>query len=198
MIKINNKKGFTLIELLVVISIIGLLSSVVLGSLNSARSKARDTKRKLDLKQLQTALNMYYDKNGSYPITCDDDTYWCPTWYSVTDYGGNLSTSGPGGYIPNLAPTYIPVLPVDPSNRTDGWYGYLYSSDGVNYKLLAHEGPESYPAEGQPFFDEARSVNWDTYEIQPWAWAVYSGTCSNYTEMTDPDKYYNDPYYCWW
>ena len=61
-----KKQGFTLIELLVVISIIGLLSSVVLASLNSTRVKARDTKRVSEVRQLQTALQLYYDTNGSY------------------------------------------------------------------------------------------------------------------------------------
>lgn len=68
MIKKDLKKGFTLIELLVVVAIIGILSSVVLSSLNGARSKARDAKRVSDLKQLQLALEMYYDSNSSsYP-----------------------------------------------------------------------------------------------------------------------------------
>ncbi|MCX6731429.1 MAG: prepilin-type N-terminal cleavage/methylation domain-containing protein, partial [Candidatus Parcubacteria bacterium] len=63
----ENKKGFTLIELLVVISIIGLLSSIVLASLNSARAKARDAKRMSDLHQLQLALELYYNQYGQYP-----------------------------------------------------------------------------------------------------------------------------------
>ncbi len=63
----QKNKGFTLIELLVVIAIIGLLASIVLVSLNSARAKARDVRRVADLKQVQTALEMYYDTNGSYP-----------------------------------------------------------------------------------------------------------------------------------
>lgn len=57
-------QGFTLIELLVVIAIIGLLSSVVLVSLNSARMKARDARRIVDLKQIRLALEMYYDQFG--------------------------------------------------------------------------------------------------------------------------------------
>lgn len=55
-LKNNRKQGFTLIELLIVIAIIGLLSSVVLASLNSARVKARDAKRTSELKTLQLAL----------------------------------------------------------------------------------------------------------------------------------------------
>ncbi len=63
---LNNKSGFTLIELLVVISIIGLLSSIVLTSVNSARAKARDARRKSDLHTIQLALELYYDKYGTY------------------------------------------------------------------------------------------------------------------------------------
>jgi prepilin-type N-terminal cleavage/methylation domain-containing protein len=59
-------KGFTLIELLVVISIIGLLSSVVLASLNVAKSKSRDARRMADLSQIARALNLYYDKFGNW------------------------------------------------------------------------------------------------------------------------------------
>ena len=59
----TSLRGFTLIELLVVIAIIGILSSVVLASLNSARQKGRDAKRISDVKQLQLALELYYDAN---------------------------------------------------------------------------------------------------------------------------------------
>ncbi len=72
MLKNNLSKGFTLIELLVVISIIGLLSTVVLAALNSARAKGRDALRLSDMHQLDTALALYYDKNGSYPPAFSD------------------------------------------------------------------------------------------------------------------------------
>lgn len=66
-IKLSKKAGFTLIELLVVISIIGLLSSIVLSSLSSARSKARDTERIQRLKQIVNALELYRADKGGYP-----------------------------------------------------------------------------------------------------------------------------------
>jgi prepilin-type N-terminal cleavage/methylation domain-containing protein len=79
-------RGFTLIELLVVIAIIGILSSVVLASLNGARKKGRDARRISDLKQIQLALEMYYDSNSSeYPDAAS-----------------------------SLASTYISTLPADP------------------------------------------------------------------------------------
>lgn len=62
-----NKKGFTLIELLVVIAIIGLLSTLAVVALGSARQKARDAKRVSDLKQVQTALELYYTDKNAYP-----------------------------------------------------------------------------------------------------------------------------------
>lgn len=66
--KIYKSSGFTLIELLVVVAIIGLLSSVVLASLNSARAKARDAKKREDFNSIRSALLLYYDTYGSNPI----------------------------------------------------------------------------------------------------------------------------------
>ena len=61
------KKGFTLIELLVVIAIIALLSTLSVVALNSARVKARDARRVSDIKQIRTALEMYFDAKLEYP-----------------------------------------------------------------------------------------------------------------------------------
>lgn len=65
------KKGFTLLELLVVIAIIAILASVGLGSYTRSQRKARDARRRSDLKQIQNALEQYYSINGSYPNSED-------------------------------------------------------------------------------------------------------------------------------
>jgi len=115
-----NKKAFTLIELLVVIAIIGILSAVVLTSLNSARAGARDAKRHTEINQIQQALDMYQIENGSYPIT---------SW-SCSHHG-----SWQTGILATALEDYLPTLPIDPINETvssspNGFYNYCYYSWG--------------------------------------------------------------------
>ena len=118
----KKSSGFTLIELLVVVAIISLLSSVVLASLNSARLKARDTRRKEDLYQLRTAIELYYNTNGSYPSTGAT----IPSWRGALSYGSY--GTGSTGYIPGVVPNYIAVLPLDPKGTLDGYlYTFLYT-----------------------------------------------------------------------
>ena len=108
----KTQRGFTLIELLVVIAIIGILSSVVLASLNSARSKSRDARRVADIKQLQLALELYYDTNRNYPTAVN---------------AANLVTPG-----------YIAAIATDPS--TGAAYPYFALGSGStcsSYHLMA-------------------------------------------------------------
>jgi prepilin-type N-terminal cleavage/methylation domain-containing protein len=68
----NRRSGFTLVELLVVIAIIGILATLLILQLNTARGKARDTKRIGDINQLRTAIELYYDANNAYPADISD------------------------------------------------------------------------------------------------------------------------------
>jgi type II secretion system protein G len=61
------KRGFTLVELMVVIAIIGILASIVIGSVSNAKASARDIKRVSDIKIIQTALTSYFNDNNHYP-----------------------------------------------------------------------------------------------------------------------------------
>jgi prepilin-type N-terminal cleavage/methylation domain-containing protein len=68
--RINKKNfGFTLVEMLVVISIIGVLSAILGGSYINSQKSARDAARKLNLKSIADALNMYYNDYGVLPAT---------------------------------------------------------------------------------------------------------------------------------
>lgn len=110
--KLSNS-GFTLIELLVVIAIIGILSSIVLASLNTSRAKARDAKRVSDMHQMEVALELYYDTFGVYP---DSDNAGCGGWDS----------SGNGTFITALVSNkFLPQHLLDPStNDSCGNYAY--------------------------------------------------------------------------
>jgi prepilin-type N-terminal cleavage/methylation domain-containing protein len=115
--KMKKSEGFTLIELLVVIAIIGLLSTLSLVALNVARQKARDALRTADIKQIQTALELYYSDVGQYPAT------------------GSFSTTTP---IKNGSTTYMGQVPSNPTPWVDGHCSssyadqFRYTQDGVN------------------------------------------------------------------
>lgn len=68
----NSQKGFTLIELLVVIAIIGILASIVLASLNSARAKGADAAVKGAMANMAAQAELYYDNNGNSYGTATD------------------------------------------------------------------------------------------------------------------------------
>jgi type IV pilus assembly protein PilA len=92
--KTLKQRGFTLIELLVVIAIIGILSAVVLVSLNSARAKSRDARRLSDVRQIMTAMEIYYNDNGAYPDdggTCYTVAGLCPPDTSVGPTGSTTT-----------------------------------------------------------------------------------------------------------
>ena len=109
-------KGFTLIELLVVISIIGLLSSVVLASLSTARASARDSERIAAVKQIQNALELYaLDHGGDYPgylntNTTNGESAFARSVENSSEIGTGNSGCGYGspGTAGGTSPTYMP------------------------------------------------------------------------------------------
>jgi len=118
-----SSRGFTLIELLVVIAIIGILASVVLASLNSARANARDAVRLSDMQQISKAMELYFLDIGRYPgeTWCDSSRGSVAAACSAAT-GDNWSVTS--GIYAALVPNYIPILPVDPLNSATFFYVY--------------------------------------------------------------------------
>jgi uncharacterized protein (TIGR02145 family)/prepilin-type N-terminal cleavage/methylation domain-containing protein len=110
-IKQKNNQAFTLIELLVVIAIIGILTALAVVSLQNSRRSARDAKRVADVKQIQIALELYYQDNNSYPPTLN-----------------------PGESLSSNSITYMEQIPYPPTNL-DGdcsTTSYIYSTSNDN------------------------------------------------------------------
>ncbi len=171
----NNQKtltGFTLIELLVVIAIIGLLATIVMVSVNSARSKARDVKRAADIKQVALALEIYYDTNGSYPTAA--------AWYGGT---GNCWGTVTDNWVPGLVSTYISKLPLDPKPTACSSV-YLYAGGGANYKIIAHVPENCENSTYRGIKDPARDGGSDPSIVDGnscWAWSIYTpGTAASW------------------
>jgi prepilin-type N-terminal cleavage/methylation domain-containing protein len=123
----RKQKGFTLIELLVVIAIIGLLSTLAVVSLNNARLKSRDARRVSDIKQIQTALELYYNDAGGYPPTGNADSG------DAIAYGGT---------------TYMAVVPSAPTPPTGNAYAYASSSTSTYTLTYTLEGASGGLASG--------------------------------------------------
>ena len=124
----SNKKGFTLIELLVVIAIIGLLATLAVVALQNARQKSRDAKRVADIKQVQTALDLYYADQNGYPIAASAIVLGSDTRDILCD-----TAAGFQGDTTGCGVTYMAQIPANPSpNGTD--YSYT-SADGSTYSL---------------------------------------------------------------
>lgn len=121
----RGQKGFTLIELLVVIAIIGLLSTLAVVSLNSAREKARDARREADIKILNNAIQLYLQENDMAPAGDASNDGICLSTETCWATGGDLALA---------LSTYTAPLVTDPNNT--GVYYYVYASpvatDGNN------------------------------------------------------------------
>ena len=111
-----NGKAFTLIELLVVIAIVGIISGIVVVSMNGATGVAKDTKRKADIGTIRKALHSYSAlNNNTYPVATCSVNSSCTALFNA------------------LVPTYLAVLPSDPISGTY----YSYVSTGTSFTVSA-------------------------------------------------------------
>ncbi|MEX0933588.1 MAG: type II secretion system protein, partial [Candidatus Paceibacterota bacterium] len=135
----SRQLGFTLIELLVVVAIIGVLASVVLASLNNARAISRDTARLVEIRQIQTALELYHNDHGEYP---DEQLYVNSPSVFVGDCGGSNNWEL---FIKDVIDPYVSATAHDPLYPSNPWpYCYMYKKgdyshcppSGQDYTLL--------------------------------------------------------------
>ncbi|MFC1613364.1 type II secretion system protein [Patescibacteria group bacterium] len=125
-----NKRGFTLIELLVVIAIIGLLSTLAVVSLNNARQKARDARRVSDIKQIQTALELFYNDKNLYPVQAAARTLGSAAYATLSsDIAANA-----GFAAATSGTVYMGKVPEAPTPPSANVYTYAIST-GATYSI---------------------------------------------------------------
>ncbi len=118
-------KGFTLIELLVVVSLIGILATLVLANLNAARQRGRDAKRKSALRNIETALRLYYNDQGVYPThNASSEIVGCGV-------GGGVSCAWGDPWVGDGI-TYMATLSEDPIDTQS----YRYTRNDADSYLL--------------------------------------------------------------
>jgi len=125
-------KGFTLIELLLVISIIGLLSTLATTALGTARQKSRDSRRVADIKQIQGALEMYFNDNSRYPFGTIGGVV--QTTGSLGDASHRVLSSQNGFNTSASGVSYMAKVPSDPGGESSYAYDYE-SSTGSTYTI---------------------------------------------------------------
>lgn len=131
-----NKWGFTLIELMIAISIIAVISAVGFTTFSQSQMRARDSRRKSDLRAISVALELFRQKNGRYPcagVTTQNEQSLTPSEWIIDKNSG-----GCAGVNTLLAPTYINSMPKDPLNTSS--YYYQYQSTGADYTPSCRAG----------------------------------------------------------
>ncbi len=129
----KNNKAFTLLELLVVIAIIGILTSVILASLENVRARARDAAKNEEARQIIVALEMYYQTYGGFPSNnaISTGTNRC-LGFNTGEFC--LGSSRQGNTDLNLEiRKFMPGLSANRSPVPSNLIGIWYSCNGFNF-----------------------------------------------------------------
>ncbi|MDD4901407.1 MAG: prepilin-type N-terminal cleavage/methylation domain-containing protein [Patescibacteria group bacterium] len=132
----KNNRGFSLTELMVSVSIIGSIATLAGAQMDDILPLARDAQRKANIHQVQTALNLYYDDHGQYPITASNEPS-VAGWQSIVPI------------LESADQMYVPEMPRDPLDT--GEYVFKYWSDGQKFKI-------AYETEDQT--DKSPQIAW--------------------------------------
>lgn len=121
--KSASTRGFTLLELLVTATLIAILTVIGIVSYNSVNKRSRDVKRKSDLEQIRSALEMYRADKGYYPPAGSG------SWANASTLNTGDSTG--------LVATYIPSIPEDPQSSN---YSYYYVATRMDLATSTYYG----------------------------------------------------------
>lgn len=134
----KSKLGFSLVEIIVVVSIVAILASVSFVGISKSGQKSRDIDRQADLRTLQSAVELYKQKNGRYPAGCRGANQWSG------EVGTSYACASGSQYIIGLAPAFISALPRDPKlNGVNSGYAYYTNAAGTAFKIIVYRTAES-------------------------------------------------------
>ena len=195
-LNIMKQKGFTLIELLVVVAIIGILATIVLSSLGSARMKAKDSAVQASLSNYRSAAELEFN-DGDYTDLCSSSESFTTLVYGILDKGGDVPEEG-GCISDNTSYRIIATLPSATASLNSytayaaGEDAFCINSNGMAVKgmyedMSALTAPACSAAEtggGGACLDNCFCVNTCTNECN---YFVAPNSFGNYGAMPQPE-----------